>query len=122
MSQDLLTQAMETYVLLNKQKVNDGYGGQKTVWTRGASFQAALAFSTSVEARIGEALGVTSRYNVFLPRGFDLEYHDVFTRDRDGKVFRVTEDSDDVKAPESASPLLRGMRHCAAEEWSLPDG
>ena len=118
----LLSDAMETCTILNKQSVPDGYGGQRIVWSRGMSFIAAITFSTSVESKIGEALGVKSRYTVISQRGFNLEYHDVFTRDRDGKVFRVTEDSDDVIAPESASAQLRGLRQCSAEEWELPNG
>lgn len=118
----LLSESMETCTILNRQKVDDGYGGQRIVWSRGASFLAAIAYTTSVESRIGEAMGVKTRYNVIVQRGFNLEYHDVFTRDRDGKIFRVTEDSDDVIAPESASAQLRGLRQCAAEEWSLPNG
>ena len=113
----LLSEAMETCVFLNKQVASDGYGGYTNTWADGASFKAAIVFDTSIEARTAEAQGVTSRYTVTTPRSLTLEYHDVFRRARDGKVFRVTSDGDDKYTP--ASTAL-DMRQVTAEEWSLP--
>ena len=113
----LLSDAMETCVFLNKQVTADGYGGYTSTWADGASFKAAIVFDTSIEARTAEAQGVTSRYTVTTPRSLTLEYHDVFRRARDGKVFRVTSDGDDKYTP--ASTAL-DMRQVTAEEWSLP--
>ena len=113
----LLDEAMETCTFLNKQVTPDGYGGYTTTWADGASFQAAIVFDTSIEARTAEAQGVTSRYTVTTPRAMTLEYHDVFRRTRDGKIFRVTSDGDDKYTP--ASTAL-DMRQVTAEEWSLP--
>lgn len=113
----LLSEAMETCVFLNKQVSPDGYGGYTNTWADGASFKAAIVFDTSIEARTAEAQGVTSRYTVTTPRSLTLEYHDVFRRARDGKVFRVTSDGDDKYTP--ASTAL-DMRQVTAEEWSLP--
>ena len=42
-----------------------------------------------------------------------LEYHDVFRRVRDGKIFRVTSDGDDKFTPASTS---LDMRQVTAEE------
>lgn len=113
----LLDEAMETCTFLNKQVTPDGYGGYTTTWADGASFKAAIVFDTSIEARTAEAQGVTSRYTVTTPRVMTLEYHDVFRRTRDGKIFRVTSDGDDKYTP--ASTVL-DMRQVTAEEWSLP--
>lgn len=113
----LLDEAMETCTFLNKQVTPDGYGGYTTTWADGASFKAAIVFDTSIEARTAEAQGVTSRYTVTTPRAMTLEYHDVFRRTRDGKIFRVTSDGDDKYTP--ASTAL-DMRQVTAEEWSLP--
>ena len=113
----LLDEAMETCTFLNKQVSPDGYGGYTTTWADGASFKAAIVFDTSIEARTAEAQGVTSRYTVTTPRAMTLEYHDVFRRTRDGKIFRVTSDGDDKYTP--ASTAL-DMRQVTAEEWSLP--
>ena len=114
----LLTEAMEECVFLSKQKTNDGYGGYINTWTDGAQFDAAITFDTSIEARIGEKQGVTSRYTVTTSRDFVLEYNDYFKRVRDGKFFRVTSDGDDRYTPYSAQ---LDMRQVEAEEiTSLP--
>lgn len=114
----LLTDAMEKCVTIDKTTVPDGLGGRITKWVDGAQFDAAIVFNTSIEARIGSAQGVTSMYTVTTSRMVNLEYHEVFRRLRDGKVFRVTSDGDDVYTPASAT---LDMRQVTAEEWSLPD-
>ena len=115
----LLTEAMEECVILNKQTVEDGYGGYTSVYVEGAGFDAAIVFDTSIEARTAEQQGVTSLYTVTVPRAMMLEYHDVFRRKRDGKIFRVKSDGDDSFTPQSAT---LDMRQVTAEEWSLPNG
>lgn len=113
----LLSDAMETCAFLNKQVTPDGYGGYTTTWADGATFKAAIVFDTSIEARTAEAQGVTSRYTVTTPRTMTLEYHDVFRRQRDNKIFRVTSDGDDKYTPVSTA---LDMRQVTAEEWALP--
>ena len=110
----LLDEAMDTCVFLNKARVDDGYGGYKTTWTEGAEFKAAVTFDTSIEARVGGIQGVTSLYTVTTQRDLTLEYHDVFKRLRDSKIFRVTSDGDDKYTPASAT---LDMRQVTAEEW-----
>jgi head-tail adaptor len=60
----LLSEAMENCIMLDKRTVADGYGGYITTWVEGASFQAAVTFDTSMEARIAEKQGVTSLYTI----------------------------------------------------------
>lgn len=115
----LLTEQMESCVMLNKQTVADGYGGYITTWVDGAQFQAAIVFDTSIEARAAEKQGVSSLYTVTTTKALTLEYHDVFRRVRDSKIFRVTSDGDDKYTPASAT---LNMRQVTAEEWSLPNG
>lgn len=112
----LLDEAMESCVILNKQTADDGYGGYSTTWKDGASFKAAIVFDTSIEARVGEAQGVTSLYTVTTEKTLVLGFHEVFRRTRDGKIFRVTSDGDDKATPASAN---LNMRQCTAEEWRL---
>lgn len=112
----LLDEAMETCVFLNKQRVDDGYGGYKTIWAEGVEFKAAIVFDTSIEARIAQVQGVTSLYTVTTQRDLTLEYHDVFKRLHDNKIFRVTSDGDDRYTPQSAG---LDMRQVSAEEWEL---
>lgn len=113
----LIDNAMTDVVMLEKTRTPDGEGGFFTKWTEGAIFQAAITFDTSMTARIGEKQGVTSLYTVTTKKSAILEFHDVFKRISDGKVFRVTSDGDDKHAPESSS---LNMRQVTAEEWSLP--
>ena len=112
----LLTQAMEDVVLMEKRREPDGESGfLPTVWVDGAPFKAAITFNSSIEARTAEKQGVTSRYTVTAPLNAKLEYHDVIRRLRDGKIFRITSDGDDVQTPASASFQFLQVE---AEEWN----
>ena len=116
----LLSEAMDNCVMLEKRSLPDGYGGRVERWIEGDfNFPAAVVFNTSIEARTAEAQGVTSLYTVTTSRSITLEYHEVFKRLRDGKVFRVTSDGDDSYTPASAS---LDMKQVTAEEWSVPNG
>ena len=112
----LLAEAMESCVILNKVTQPDGYGGFIHTYQDGAGFKAAIVFDTSIEARRAEKEGVESLYTVTTPRSLTLEYHDLFRRVRDGKVFRVTSDGDDKYTPKSAG---LDMRQVTAEEYVL---
>lgn len=114
----LLSESMEQCVMYNKTSSPDGYGGRQDTWQESTvKFPAAIVFSTSIEARRAEAEGVKSLYTVTVGREMMLEYHDVFKRLRDGKIFRVTSDGDDSFTPASSS---LNMRQVTAEEWSIP--
>lgn len=112
----LIDDFMDKCIMLNKVTTADGYGGYITTWTDGAEFDAAITFNTSMEARTAEKAGVTSLYTVTTSKALTLEYHDVFRRVRDGKVFRVTSDGDDKFTPASST---LDMRQVEAEEWSV---
>ena len=113
----LLSDAMEKCIILDKQSVADGYGGRITSWVEGAEFQAAIVLDSSMEARIAEKQGVTALYTITTQKNMNLQYHEVFKRARDNKIFRVTSDGDDKLTPASAS---LNMRQVSAEEWELP--
>jgi hypothetical protein len=115
----LLSDAMDRCVMLNKQTVSDGYGGYDTQYVEGAEFEAAIVFDTSMQARAAEKQGVTSLYTVTTSRALTLEYHDIFRRISDGKIFRVTSDGDDKYTPKSAT---LDMRQVTAEEYTLTGG
>ena len=97
----------------------DGYGGYTPTWQEGAEFDAAIVMDTSMQARIAEKQDVTSLYTVTTKKVMNLQYHDVFRRLSDGKIFRVTSDGDDKHTPASANI---NMRQVTAEEWELPNG
>lgn len=115
----LLTEAMAPCVMLDRTTESDGYGGIITVWNDGAAFEAAIVIDSSMQARTAAVQGVTSLYTVTTRKALNLQYHDVFRRVSDGKIFRVTSDGDDKKTPGSAA---LNMRQVSAEEWSLPNG
>lgn len=112
----LLNQAMTDVVLMDKRREPDGEGGFITDWIESVVFQAAITFDTSMESRIGEKQGVSSRYTVTTNKSAKLDYHDVIKRLSDGKVFRITSDGDDKQTPKSASFQFLQV---TAEEWVL---
>lgn len=110
----LLSSAMDNCIMMDKKTISDGRGGFIQTWEDGADFQAAITYDTSMQARIGEAQGVTSLYTVTTSKALNLQYHDVFRRLSDGKIFRVTSDGDDNKTPTTAG---LNMRQVSAEEF-----
>lgn len=112
----LLEEAMTNCILLDKVTRADGYGGYTTTWQDGAEFQAAIVLDNSMQARVAEKAGVSALYTVTTRKALNLQYHDVFRRVEDGKIFRVTSDGDDKKTPASAH---LNMRQVSAEEWEL---
>ena len=112
----LLSEAMESCTMQDKTTVADGYGGVITVYNDGAKFDAACVLDNSMQARAAEQQGVKALYTVTTNKSINLQFHDVFRRNRDGKIFRVTSDGDDDRTPASA---YLNMRQVSAEEWSL---
>jgi len=115
----LLSDAMTACTMIDKKTVADGYGGYVIEWTDGAPFDAAIVMDSSMQAKIAEKQGVTSLYTITTTKALNLQYHDVFRREEDGKIFRVTSNGNDKKTPASAT---LNMRQVSAEEWSLTDG
>lgn len=112
----LLENAYQEMIMLDKERKPDGEGGFITEWKEGAPFSAAITFDTSMAARVAEKQGVSSLYTVTTKKAATLEYHDVFKRISDGKIFRVTSDGDDKATPDGAG---LNMRQVTAEEWGL---
>lgn len=118
-SMSLLDDQKERCVFLNKTIVADGYGGYITTYVDGVAFKAAIVLDDSIEAKTAMTAGVTGVYTIVTGKEMNLQYHDVFRRVSDGKIFRVTSDGDDKHTPKSA---MLNMRNVSAEEWSLPNG
>lgn len=112
----LIDEAMTPCVMVDRTTQPDGEGGIITTWVEGATFNAAITFDNSIEAKAAAVQGVTSLYTVTVPKRVKLEYHDVFKRLSDGKIFRVTSDGDDKITPERASFQFAQV---SAEEWAL---
>ena len=109
----LLSEAMEPCTYIDKATVPDGYGGVKPDWRDGAEFQAAIVFDNSLQARIAEKEGVHNLYTISTQKNVNLMYGEIFKRQSDGKIFRVTSDGIDKKTPASAA---LDMRVVSAEE------
>lgn len=112
----LLSESMTKCTYLVKTPVDDGYGGYDITWVDGVNFDAAIVLDNSMQARTAEKAGVTALYTVTTSKGINLQFHDVFRREEDKKIFRVTSDGDDKKTPNSAS---LNMRQVSAEEYIL---
>ena len=113
----LLSEAMENCTMIDKTTVSDGYGGFEVKYVDGASFICATTLDTSTAARVAESQGVKNLYTVTTPRAVNLQFHDIFRRESDKKIFRVTSDGDDKKTPASAG---LDMRVVSAEEYVIP--
>lgn len=113
----LIDVEMKECTMLDKITVADGYGGIVEVYNDGASFDAAVVLDDSIEARTAEKQGVTALYTVTTRKNINLQYHDVFRRESDKKIFRVTSDGDDKRTPRTAQ---LDMRQVSAEKWKLP--
>lgn len=112
----LIEEAYENCIMMDKRSVADSRGGFEPTYVEGAPFMAAISLDSSTAARVAEASGVKNLYTVITPRNINLQFHDVFKRIRDGKIFRVTSDGDDSETPKSAS---LDMRSVSAEEYKL---
>ena len=112
MMQDWVTSC----TLLEKMRIPDGEGGWDTSWSDGEKFDAAIAHASSIEARVAESEGMASTFTVWTEKGITLEYHDVFRRDSDGQVFRVTSQGGDEQSPDRAT---FDLTHVSAERWQL---
>ncbi len=112
----LLDEAFEKFTILNKQTAPDGYGGIEITYVDGASIQGAIVYDGSNSAKIAQAMGVKALYTLTVKKDIILDYHDILRREKDGQIFRLTTDSDDLKTPKSAG---LNMRQYQAEEWIL---
>ena len=112
----LLSAAMEPCIMLDKVTADDGRGGWTSTWKDGAGFSAAIVLDDSIQAQQAMSAGVYGVYTVTTRRNVNLQYHDVFRRTSDKKIFRVVTDGDDKKTPNSAGLDMRQVR---AQEWNL---
>lgn len=107
----------ETCTFLVKSRVSDGEGGWTTEWVEGMTFRAAIVNDNTLRARVAESEGMRATYTVTTDKSMPLDFHDVFRRERDGQVFRVTSDGTDKLTPKTTTFQISQV---AAEEWVLP--
>lgn len=114
----LIEQAQEPCTLLEKHSISDGEGGFITIWEDSAEFVAAIIPDTTTRAIIAEKQGLSKIFRVTTPKNALLSFRDIFRRDRDGKVFRVTSDGSDEQTPPNSG--LPPFSRVTAEEYTLP--
>ena len=112
----LLENAYESFTVINKNTVDDGYGGTTTVWTDGVTINGALVYNGSAQMKVAQAMGVTAVYTFIVKKTINLDYHTIIRRESDKKIFRLTTNSDDMKTPTGAGI---DARQYSAEEWKL---
>lgn len=112
----LIDVMMEDCTMLDKRTVSDGLGGFTTQWVDGAEFRAAIVKDSTMAARVAEKQGVTELYTVTVDKGITLQYHDVFRRQSDGAIFRVTSNIVDSETPSVATFQIGQV---TAERWEL---
>ena len=112
----LMNDFLEECTLIEKTRVPDGEGGWTTGWVDGMLFMAAITYDTTLQARVAESEGMKATYTVTTEKTMPLDFHDVFRRNRDGQVFRVTSDGTDRQTPARATFQVSQV---SAEEWSL---
>ena len=112
----IMNDFVEDCVLLEKTRVLDGEGGWNSAWTDGVRFKAAITHDNSIEARVAESQDMKATYTVTTDKSMPLDYHDVFRRESDGQVFRVTSDGTDKRTPATSTFQVSQV---SAEEWVL---
>lgn len=113
---NLVESMMEDCTMVDKKSTPDGLGGFTNEWVDGAAFKAAIVKNNTMEAKIAQKQGVTEMYQVTVPKGTPLAFHDVFKRNSDGAVFRVTSNIKDSETPKVASFQFGQVN---AERWEL---
>ena len=101
----------------SKSTVSDGQGGVVTTWATGDTFKAAIVKNSTAVERVAEKQGVKASYTVTTPADVMLQFHDIFKRNADNKMFIVTSNSVDSKPPQVASFAFNQV---SAEEWDKP--
>lgn len=114
----LFERSLEDCTMIDRRLVKDGQGGYTSSWRDGVDFAAAVVKNQSDEVTVAEAQGTKAIYTVCTHKAINLQYHDVFRRESDKKIFRVTSDGGDSATPTSA---VLNMRTVTAEEWVLPN-
>lgn len=104
-------------VMMDKRSISDGEGGTIPVYAEGAEFKSYPALDTSMTARIAEAQGVKSLYNILVPKSVTIAPGDIYKDKTEGAYFRVTSD-----AKQTPSTSTLDLKAFAAEKTELSNG
>lgn len=104
-------------IMQEKRTVPDGEGGFFTAYQDGAPFKCYPDLQSSVQARQAEKLGVTSLYDVLIPKNVPLSVGDIYRDETLGAYFRVTQNPKEKSTPETSTLDLNFF---TAEKTELP--
>ena len=110
----LLDSMTETCTMRTRTIVPDGLGGYKETYTDGVTFEAVIRKDDTDADRIAEKQGVKESYTVVVQKGFPLQFHDVFRREKDGNTYRVTSNIQDKESPAVSNINIGAV---TAERW-----
>lgn len=110
----LIQDQLEVCTILNKAIGPDGYGGYKTTYTDGATFEAVITENNSVEAQVAGISTSKTFYGVKTRRNVPLEYNSVFRRSN-GSTYRISV-ADAMDAPSFSAMDMKVLQ---AEEYKI---
>ncbi len=84
--------------LMARKVTDDGFGSVTETWQDGEDIRAGIIRNSSTEAQLAYRTGARELYAI-VTIGVDLHQHDRVLRVSDGKVFRVTSDSEPAPRP-----------------------
>ena len=112
----LIDTMMTECTLLQRARESDGEGGFTVSWSDGETFLAAIVIDSSEVSRVAEQEGNKRRYTITTKQNVALDFHDVFRRESDGAIFRVTSMKGDTVSPKASTLNMAQVR---AERWEL---
>lgn len=107
----LINNNYESFCFISASLKSDGEGGQIFKKSDAEEFEAVLRTDKSVETEIAEKPEKNVTYTVTTHRDIQLKFNDLIKRKSDGKIFRITSDS---QCPPKTARL--DMRQVTAEE------
>ena len=115
----LLDQNLTEFELLQYVQSRDGEGGYLRGWTVKQTFMANWYVKSDIQRYVALKAEGMGQYALLTGREITLSFHNVIRRVKDGKIFRITSDSDDRYTPQSAT---LNLRYQEMDEWTLVDG
>lgn len=107
----LIDNSYEKFCFVSVMLKSDGEGGQTFQETDTQEFDAVVRTDKSVETEIAEKPAKNVTYTITTHRSIQLKFNDLIRRKSDGKIFRITSDSQCT--PKTAR---LDMRQVTAEE------
>ena len=104
-----LTDFFQTFRLIRRTELPDGYGGTEITHEVLTTFNAGISANRSNEAVIAGRVGKKTIYTVTTLMQDELEQNDIIQRVSDGLVLRVTSDASEMTTPAVATIQYRDV-------------